>query len=191
MAKPAQKPKTAPSAAQQKGKVQNIQNAKAQLARRQKGANKKTIPVKYIVLLVVVMTAMLMFLPFTVVLLAGMAPTITIYIADRERDPMAPLTMGSMNICGVVPVIFGLWTTDARMRDAVDQISDPFNLLTMYGAAAIGWMIWTLVPRLYATAAAVGAQRRLNALIKARDAIIDEWGADIVMTSVQASPKSF
>lgn len=156
---------------------------KAKSGKKKSSGKKKGMSPKYFILMLLTLVLIAMFFPYALVIMIGMAPTAVIFITDPYRDPMAPLTVGSMNICGVVPVLFALWRTDAHMRDAIDQIGQPFNLLMMFGAAAVGWMIWTLVPRIYATVATANAHKRLNVLKKARGIIIEEWGADIVMTS--------
>jgi len=152
---------------------------------KSKKTNGKKLPVHLYMFLLLIILALGMFLPFAVVLIVGMSPTITSYITNRERAPMAALTIGSINICGVLPALFSLWATEGHLSDAIDKISDPFNLLMMFGAAGIGWVIWEIVPRLYATTAVLKAQRRLSLLKKAKDAIIDEWGADIVMSPIE------
>lgn len=170
-----------------KAAKKDAQPAKGKAAQTagKKKAQKKGLSSTQTVFLILMLILTLLFFPYALIFWVGMTPTIVSFITDPDHDPAAPITLGALNICGVVPVLFALWRAEASLNDAINILSDPFNLLMMFGAASVGWVVWTLVPRFYATAASANAQKRLNALKKARDAIIDEWGADITMSQLK------
>lgn len=131
------------------------------------------------ILLFLIILALILFLPTTIILLAGMMPTIIAYVVDRTPEKYEAVTVGSMNVCGVLPFILDLWMTDNTLEYVLILITDPITWLTMYVAAGVGWLILMGVPRGYAMLSSRVAQAKLSGLQKTRVAMLEEWGAEL------------
>src|SRR5690349_5851955 len=78
----------------------------------------------------------LIFLPSTILLAVGMIPTVVAYVVDRDPDETAPMTVGGLNLAGVVTFLISLWQAGHTMTALTKVLTDPFAWLVVYGAAA-------------------------------------------------------
>lgn len=81
------------------------------------------------------------FLPFTILIGVGMLPTFVSYIVEKKATKMRVLTIGAMNFAGFSPFFIELLFSKRNFDDAFSIISDPMNIIIMYVAAAVGYMI--------------------------------------------------
>jgi hypothetical protein len=121
----------------------------------------------------------LVLLPTTVVLLAGMIPTLVAWIIDREEEKYAPITVGVMNLCGVLPGLLDLWKSGHRLGVATDLLMDPFTLLWAFGAASVGWAIHLGIPPLVGLWHAWRTKTRIDELEDRKSRLVAEWGREI------------
>src|SRR5579863_332238 len=108
-------------------------------------------------------------LPLCVVLLAGLVPTMVSVLMDRYRARYLTRTVGAMNLAGIAPVAFQLWTRGLGMSDLMILLSNPMTWLMMYGAAALGWALFFATPplaRLFVDLRADQMQAELKARAK-------------------------
>ena len=121
----------------------------------------------------------IMSLPTVMVIVFALLPTFVAFIVDRTPGKNAVFCVGSLNLCGVLPYLFDLWTGDNSMDAAILILTDVFSLVVMYGAAAFGWMIFQSLPPIIATFITVLAQSRISSLRSAQRKLIEEWGSDV------------
>ena len=119
-------------------------------------------------------------LPSVMVILFALLPTFVAFIVDNTPEKNAVFCVGSLNVCGVLPYLVDLWTGDNSMDGAILILTDVFSLVVMYGAAALGWMIFQSLPPIIATFITVLAQSRIASLRSDQRKLIEEWG-DIVI----------
>jgi hypothetical protein len=118
-------------------------------------------------------------LPLCVLTMAGMVPTVVAALLDRFRAKYLTRTVGAMNVAGLAPLVLQLWSRGLTMADTTRLLSNPFNWLMMYGAAAIGWAIFLAMPTIARTIVDVRADH-LQRLLKARAAqLVEEWGEEV------------
>jgi hypothetical protein len=118
-------------------------------------------------------------LPLCILVLAGTLPTAVAVIVDRHRGRYLARTVGAMNFAGVVPGALRLWEAGITFQSLEQVIGSPYSWLVMYGAAAIGWVLYFCVPPVVAMVLEVKVdetKRRLEARAKA---LIDEWGEEV------------
>ena len=72
-----------------------------------------------------------------------MVPTLVAYIVDRNPLKYPSRTVGYLNFCGCLPYALRLWTGDHSVDAVIGILVDPFAWFAMYGAAAVGWLIYT------------------------------------------------
>ncbi|MCB9957583.1 MAG: hypothetical protein H6843_03115 [Rhodospirillaceae bacterium] len=144
------------------------------------GQPKRRSSTGMIVLFVMLLVpALALFLPTTVVFLLGMAPTLVAFVSDRDPQHYAAVTVGPLNFCGVLPLEMNLWRDGHTIDLAWAALADPFNWLLMYGLAGLGWLIYFSVPSVVAIFIAQRHQAEVQRLRERLDRLEEEWGEDV------------
>lgn len=118
-------------------------------------------------------------LPVCVLTMAGMVPTVVAALLDRFRAKYLTRTVGAMNVAGLAPLVLQLWSRGLTMADATRLLSNPFNWLMMYGAAAIGWAIFLAMPTIARTIVDVRADQAQRQLKSRAAQLVEEWGEEV------------
>lgn len=140
-----------------------------------------------LVLLLVLLPLGLFVLPTSVLLMVGLLPTVVAWIVDRDSEKSAALTVGAMNLCGIAPYVILLWQGGHSMERAMRFLADPSTWLVMYGAAAVGWVIYFLVPQVVAAGIAMRNESRIRTLEAQRATLVAEWGTAILGKDADAA----
>ncbi len=112
------------------------------------------------------------------VAIVGLAPTIVLGLTAKGVNKSERVQcVGFMNIAGVIPFIA---TVMDQPRELMFIISNPINLATMYGAAAVGYALIHVGPMVAAIVLQSLAQERIKTLNQQRQALIELWGADVI-----------
>ena len=128
-------------------------------------------------------------MPTALLFLVGLIPTFVAYIADRDADKTAAMTVAPLNICGVLPFAMDMWKHQHTMQAATHALGDPLTWLVMYGAAAIGWAIFFLIPPIVTNFEVMRAEARVQTLNGRRKDLIEEWGPDVAITDEELVQK--
>jgi hypothetical protein len=131
-------------------------------------------------LLILLLPAAVIILPTSMLLLAGLIPTIVAIIVDRDTEKSAALTVGAMNLCGVAPFIVQLWQQGHTIALAMRMLSTPHIWLVMFGAAALGWVMYFFIPQIVVAVASLRAQSKIKELEERRALLIADWGTEIM-----------
>ena len=130
---------------------------------------------KAIIILIIV--GLLVFtLPTVLVLITGMVPSFIAYATDRRREKYKTLSVGCMNLLGVLPLLAMLWTKDHSFDMAFNLFVDPFNWLIVLGAAATGWTIFLIAPSVVAMFLSARIALSVDRLKRRQYKLIEEWG---------------
>jgi hypothetical protein len=116
------------------------------------------------------------------VIVAGMLPTIVALITDRSPQKHQAIAISVLNFAGVLPFIMDLWSGGRGMAGAMAILMEPTAWFAMYGAAGIGWAIYTYVPKvigLYTTQRAEAGIATRRALQKR---LVARWGEKVTST---------
>ena len=133
---------------------------------------------KAIIILIVV--GLLVFtLPTVLVLITGMVPSFIAYATDRRREKYKTLSVGCMNLLGVLPLLTMLWTKDHSFDMAFSLFADPFNWLIVLGAAATGWTIFLIAPSVVAMFLSARIELSVDRLKRRQNKLIEEWGEGV------------
>ena len=114
-----------------------------------------------------------------VLLLVGLLPTMVAFIIDKSSGKYATLCVGAMNIAGIFPSIYKLWTGQNNFTQAIQIISNIFDLVIMYGGAGFGWILYIIIPSVVSALLNVIAERRISRLRSQQRDLISEWGKDV------------
>lgn len=131
-------------------------------------------------LLLLLAPAGLMMMPTSVLVLAGLAPTFVAYLIDRDPEKSAALTVGAMNLCGVAPFVVRLWQQGHEMSVTLRMLADPGTWLVMFGAAAIGWLMYFFIPQIVAAVMSLRSQSKIKELEERRGMLVADWGAEVM-----------
>ncbi len=123
--------------------------------------------------------ALFFFLPTWVFLGLSMLPTIVAYIVDRSPYRYGWVSVAGLNLAGVAPYLMKLWFEGHSWSHALQILSNPFDLIVMYGAAALGWVLHLSVPPVVGAWLDVTSQRRLTQLRSIQRRLISEWGEEV------------
>ena len=129
--------------------------------------------------LVVLAPMGLLMLPTTLLLLPGLVPTMVAFVVDRDLNKSATISVGAMNICGIMPFLIQLWKQGHSSDMSFTLLSQPGTWLVMYGAAAIGWAIYFMVPPMVAGFGASRDRARIRELAATRAMLVDDWGPEV------------
>lgn len=145
------------------------------------GPKKATLTPLWMALAVVLL--MWLALPTVMVAGFGMVPTIVAYFIDRTPQKYAALCVGGMNFSGLFDVIYDLWTGANTPGDAMDLLTDPFNLLMVFGSAGFGWLLYMSLPPLVGAVLQVVAEQRMTKCRGIQGDLIKEWGEDVALSA--------
>ena len=69
---------------------------------------------------------------FVTVIVFALLPTFVAFIVDQTPGKNALFCVGSLNMCGVLPYLFDLWTGDNSMDAAILILTDVFSLVVIF-----------------------------------------------------------
>ena len=142
-------------------------------------------PLLWVVLLSI---TVLKFPESIILLLVGMLPTMVAFVIDRSSGKYATLCVGAMNIAGIFPSIFKLWTGQNSFSQSIQIITNIFDLVIMYGAAGFGWVLYIIIPSAVSALLNIIAQRRITRIRKQQHQLISEWGKNVAVRPGPESP---
>ncbi|MCG8510029.1 MAG: hypothetical protein MI741_12450, partial [Rhodospirillales bacterium] len=123
-------------------------------------------------------------LPTVLMIVVGMPPTLVAWIIDRSHQKSATFCVAGMNFCGLFPHLMDFWHGTHSLAAAGEIITNVFVLLSIYGAAAFGWMLYVAVPPVVGTFLTVMAQRRVAQLRTLQRQILEEWGESVAKAAM-------
>jgi len=118
-------------------------------------------------------------LPLCIVIAAGMAPSFVAAVTDRHPKRYLLRTLGVLNLAGMVLPLGVFFQSGFTIIGAAMVLVDPYKWLWMYGAAAVGWLIFLAMPP-FARVIVDARAEKMEQDLKARsEALIEEWGEDV------------
>ena len=136
-------------------------------------------PLLWVVLLSIILVK---FPESIILLLVGLLPTMVAFIIDKSSGKYATLCVGTMNITGIFPSIFELWSGQNNFSQAIQIITNVFDLVIMYGTAGFGWILYIIIPSGVSVLLNLIAQRRITRLRNLQRDLISEWGKNVAVS---------
>ncbi len=113
-----------------------------------------------------------------VLFVVGLAPTIVLSITGKGVYKAQKLQcVAFCNIAGIIPFALQVWN---RPREFAEVVSNPINLVAMFGAAAIGYALIYVGPMIAAQVLQTVAKERLKTIAQQRQALLEVWGPDVL-----------
>ena len=142
-------------------------------ARRRKAAQKVVTALMLLAVAAVLLPAT------TFLFLAGMVPTAVSVATERAHKELAALSIAPLNLVGIVPAAAELWRTERSLDDAVTVLLNPFSLIYILGASAVGWACYHGFPPLIEAVLTYRGQRVLRKAREAQQRLLSEWGDSV------------
>ncbi len=133
---------------------------------------------KFIVLMIVI-GALVPFGAPTLLICLGLLPTLVALFTETDPNKSGLITVGFLNVAGVLPFIIELWTKGHSLEEAFRILSDPLSWIVMFGAAAMGQLILYAVPTAMAMMAVNRMEARLRILREGLEQLKAIWGPDV------------
>lgn len=140
-----------------------------------RGGGGKTATIYIVIGTLLAVTA----LPLCVLFVAGMTPTVVAVIVDRNPARYLSRSVAAMNLAGLVQPLLAVLHIGVSLASVEHILADPRSWLSMYGAAAIGWLLTLGMPwiaRVFVDIRADQLQRQLQARA---EALVTEWGDEV------------
>ena len=112
----------------------------------------------------------------SVVLLAGLLPTLVAFIVDWGDDKVAAHSVACMNLTGTFPFMPALAFHESTSRSLTQPLDIMTALITMYGAAACGWGLIIVFPTLADAIERMRIGRERKKLRDRQKRLVEEWG---------------
>jgi len=126
---------------------------------------------------VVGLTCAMLFLASSLIIVAGMMPTIAANLLDKSRQKSRAICVGMMNFAGCVPFLLELWMGPApnSIDAATAIIMQPRAIVIIYVLAAAGYALESAITGMIATIMQQRAQARLREIDKQLNELSDRW----------------
>ena len=131
---------------------------------------------------VIALAMMMISLPTVIMFFLGMLPSLVAWVIDSSKEKYATCCVSGLNFSGLFPFLMDVWFVNHSTDMAIRLVTDVFNLVVIYGSAALGWVLYVAVPPVITTFLSVAAQTRLKLLKTTQSDIIEEWGEKVAST---------
>lgn len=142
----------------------------------------------YIALGLFLMASVLL-LPFALLIAVGMLPTMMAALVDNRAERNITLTVGIMNLCGIVPSLVQLWQHGPTIVNAIAMIGNPVGLMMMFAGAAFGWLLVFAMPPLIGYVISVKAADTIIRLEQRMQQLRQVWGDSLREAVIELSPE--
>lgn len=121
-----------------------------------------------------------MFIPIAVIMIVGMAPTVVAGMIDKSKEKLKAITIGFMNFAGCYPYLLELVARHGNdPKVAFNIILDPLNIVIIYTAAGVGYLIEFGVVKSVAGFLKQSAQKRIEEIAVKQQEMVERWGEEV------------
>ena len=144
-------------------------------------AKKKGMDLQTMLLTFAFLACSLAFLPTSMLVFFGFMPTIAALVIDPTPDKIKTMAVGAMNLAGVFPFVLQLWMGGEAQNidNAFHIVAQPETLITMYGTAAVGYVIFYTVSGIVSTLLLQQGKSRLDDVRKRMIELERKWGREV------------
>jgi len=115
----------------------------------------------------------------TLLVCAGLIPTLIVLLTETEDTHAGLATVGYMNVAGVLPFLIDLWQRGQTMDAAMAIVREPRSWVVMLGAAGVGQLVLYAVPPIIASIVLIKQADRLRTLREAIKELEAIWGPEV------------
>ncbi len=123
-----------------------------------------------------------------VLVAAGLLPTIVLSITGKGDHKAQKLQcVAFANIAGIMTMIPRVWERPSSM---METISDPMNLLIMWGGAVFGYALIYVGPQIASMILQGLAQDRLKNIAAQKQTLVEAWGHEVLGDKNEDTPQA-
>lgn len=135
--------------------------------------------VKGTALFTIIVVVGVCFLPTSLILLIGMLPTLSAFFMGSPRAKVKVSTIAALNLVGCMPFIIKLWQGENNLDASMQILTTPLTIVIIYGAAMMGYVLDWAVTGVVSAYMYQKAERRVKAIEKRQESMIELWGAEV------------
>lgn len=128
---------------------------------------------------IVVVAAGVLAFPSFIILVCGIPPALAAALIDNRPGRHASYCVMAANMAGMVPVLTALWFGGNSIGLAMMLMSDVYVWLSIYGAAATGWLLIWLLTYIVEFMLTFMTGVRVRKLYAIQTGMVAEWGPEI------------
>lgn len=117
--------------------------------------------------------------PLAVLIAFGLLPGATALFVDTRRPRHLGWTVTGLNVAALFPFIAVMWQRREERGAALALLTDPMTWLTIFAAAAAGYLLFLFVPICAEAVLEAREDRAARNLGQDAGALEAEWGPDI------------
>ncbi len=127
--------------------------------------------------IIVALACAVLFAPTTMIFFFGMLPTLAANLVDKTRNKSRTMSVGMMNLAGVMPFVLELWLSASpnSLEHALAIILQPKTFIIMYVLAAAGYAIEATITGMVANIMQQRATARLKQIDQMLVELQDRW----------------
>ncbi len=149
------------------------------MAKKKKSESKKKKTMGNQLLLICGVLLGAVFMPTSFLLIIGMFPTPFAILVDRTKGKNKVIAVGALNLAGCSPFLLELWTTEHTFERSFEIVTDPFAIIVMWSAAAVGYLVnWAMTGIVAASLYQRGLARQ-KAIQKKQEELVERWGREV------------
>lgn len=145
-----------------------------------KTAHKKGRRRKILIPLIIILSAISLFAaPTALVVGVGILPGLLAILTDREPGRLTGMTVASINVITLTPILGKLWSTGNSMALAVQLSTSVFTWALMLMGALLGFMMIQMLPVAIGSVITARDKMRLERIRARQKQLVEEWGQEV------------
>jgi hypothetical protein len=137
------------------------------------------IGVKPWLLVAPLLVVAIFFMPTTIVITAGMLPTIVARVVDTSPGRRLTLTVACFNLVGCLYFLDRIAAMGNSISDVPVVLSNSFGWFFALVGAGIGWIVFGCMPAVIAQIARTQTAVRLRRITGDQERLVKEWGETV------------
>jgi hypothetical protein len=113
------------------------------------------------------------------VIIFGILPGMVAILIDQEHNRYISKIVLAFNCMGLMPYVARIIRSSMSDMVAIDMIVEPVTWMVIYGAAAVGWMVYWFFPEAGQIINTMIINSKVTKLQQELDELAAEWGEEI------------
>ena len=117
--------------------------------------------------------------PSAMLVLFGLVPSYAAWILDRDRNKLMAITVASLNIAALTPLLIKLWSGGHSLSLARSLLASPLSWIFILASAGIGWILAQAIPAIIVVVISSRNKLKLEKIRARQKQLVEEWGNSI------------
>lgn len=117
--------------------------------------------------------------PTAIVIAGGLIPAYAAWMLDRDKGKLMAITVGSLNIAALTPLLIRLWSNGHTRSGATDILTSPLSWMLLLAGSGIGWILAQAIPAIIVMVISGKNKLKLERIKTRQKQLTDEWGPGV------------